>query len=336
MNEGRDSATLGSPEDSTTALAKGKELPNVLFIGGWGRSGSTLLSLLLHHPPDRVAVGEVREIWLRGCLENRLCGCGAVFAECPFWTTVGLAAFGGWDHLDARRAAQLRDRLDRPWMAPILSVPRIASRAQAADIGEYGDLLRRLYSGVRAASGAATVIDSSKLATHAMLLRAADIETRTVHLVRDSRGVVHSWKKQIRRPDGHETDLMFRYNVAGACLRYVVYNGLTETLSRTMPYQRLRYEDLVADPAQALEWVLPEGTALPEGIGSDGPVTRTQHTVDGNPIRLATTPMTIKVDDAWRQAMPRHEQMLVLGLTSPLLLQYGYVGGRPMASSLSK
>jgi hypothetical protein len=332
MNEEQDSASSRfseeRKEESKTASRRIGELPDVLFIGGWGRSGSTLLSLLLHHPPDLVAVGEVREIWLRGCLENRLCGCGVSFAECPFWTKVGLAAFGGWDHVDARRAAQLRDHLDRPWMAPMLSSPRLAIGTRGAEIAEYGDLLRRLYRGVRAASGATTVIDSSKLATHAMLLVAADIETRTVHLVRDSRGVVHSWKKQVGRPDGRETDLMFRYNVAGACLRYVVYNGLTGTLRRTMPYQRLRYEDLVADPRRALAWILPSGTTVPNEIESAGFTPQQQHTVDGNPIRLATSPMRIQVDDAWRDAMPRREQMLILALTSPLLVKYGYVGRR--------
>lgn len=328
MNKDRDLATSRSSEESKTASPDCGELPDVLFIGGWGRSGSTLLSLLLHHPPDLVAVGEVREIWLRGCLENRLCGCGVFFAECPFWTKVGLAAFGGWDHVDARRAAQLRDRLDRPWMAPVLSNPRLAVGSSGADIAEYGDLLRRLFFGVRAASGASTVIDSSKLATHAMLLKGAGVVTRTVHLVRDSRGVVYSWKKQVQRPDGRGTDLMFRYNLAGACLRYVVYNGLTGTLRKTMPYQRLRYEDLVADPRQGLEWVLPDEAAISNGIASDSFAPPPQHTVDGNPIRLATRPMTIKVDDAWRQAMPRREQMLVMAMTAPLLVQYGYLGRR--------
>jgi len=87
----------------------------VLYIGGWGRSGSTLLAHVLGEVPGFVSVGELRYVWQAGPGANELCGCGLQFAECPFWTAVGEQAFGGWDKVDvdevlALESAVLRHR----------------------------------------------------------------------------------------------------------------------------------------------------------------------------------------------------------------------------------
>ena len=69
----------------------------VAFVGGHGRSGSTLLSRVLGAVPGFVTVGELCYLWDQGVLMDRMCGCGKSFSECEFWTAVGKEAFGGWD-----------------------------------------------------------------------------------------------------------------------------------------------------------------------------------------------------------------------------------------------
>src|SRR5438105_15565281 len=61
----------------------------VLFIGGEGRSGSTLLDRMLGQLPGFFSTGELREVWNRGLIENLDCGCGLSFRSCSFWTAVG-------------------------------------------------------------------------------------------------------------------------------------------------------------------------------------------------------------------------------------------------------
>src|SRR2546423_2884961 len=73
----------------------GQAVTDVAYIGGAGRSGSTILALALGQLPGFVAAGGVRNLSERGLQGNYLCGCGAHFPECTFWDQVGREAFGG-------------------------------------------------------------------------------------------------------------------------------------------------------------------------------------------------------------------------------------------------
>ena len=303
--------------------------PEVLFIAGWGRSGSTLLERLIGQHDGAASVGEMRDVWLRGVVEDRRCGCGERFSACPFWKAVGELAFGGWDRVDVRRLQALRDRLDRPWTLPLLLWPEAMPRRARAALDEYAGVLRDVYVAIASVSERPAVIDSTKIATHALVLRRAGLALRVVHLVRDSRGVVFSWQKTVVRPDAaDQPDVMLRYGSTTASVRYVLYNGYAHLLGMLgLPYLLLRYEDVARDPEPALRAVLgllglvPDAT--PQG-GSDGLRLRATHTIDGNPMRLQSGPVRVALDERWRREMPPRSRRWVTLLTAPLLLRYGY------------
>ncbi|WP_243664286.1 hypothetical protein [Rhodothermus marinus] len=52
----------------------------------------------------------------------------------------------------------------------------------------------------------------------------------------------------------------------------------------------------------------------------------TNHTVWGNPSRMRTGKVEIRLDDAWRRNMPLKDRLLVTALSWPWLLKYGYLG----------
>lgn len=299
----------------------------VLVIGGWGRCGSTLLDMMLGQVDGFVSAGEVRELWLRGCVENRPCGCGAAFATCPFWNQVGEAAFGGWGRLDLERVLRVRYTLDRPWGVPRL----LRDRRGQADFDHYADALRRLFAGVRAVSGAQVVIDSSKLPTHTMILRQTPgLDVRLVHLVRDSRGVAYSNTKRVVKEvtDGEPT-LLPTHGAFAASLRYALYNGLTGSAARRgLDYLLLRYEDLIDAPEANLRTVVghagePEDVALPF-LTDQGALLGENHLVDGNPVRFAKGAVSLRTDEEWRTKLAPGHRRAVTALTLPFLAGYGY------------
>lgn len=305
--------------------------PRVLYLGGLGRSGTTVLERVLGELPGACPVGELVHLWQRGVLDDETCGCGEPFARCPFWAEVGRRAFGGWDPALARRMEQLRPRVDRTRFIPRLLVPRLLGR-ELPELREYVSAFLRLYRAISEAAGGAVVIDSSKHSSLAFCLRTEPgIDLRIVHVVRDSRGVAYSWTKEVQRPEAHGDALMTRYSPARSAALWTGHNLFFGLLGRLgTPTRLLRYEDFVTDPATVLgELAAFAGVALrADSMAFLDGATATlspSHTVAGNPMRFRTGPITLRRDDAWREQLPRRRRWLVAGLTGPLLARYGYL-----------
>ena len=60
----------------------------VVYIMGYGRSGSTILDTILGNHPDLESVGELLHAVRLAFLEDEFCACGQRASECPFWTEV--------------------------------------------------------------------------------------------------------------------------------------------------------------------------------------------------------------------------------------------------------
>ena len=302
----------------------------VLYVGGFTRSGSTLLAYLLGAVDGFQPVGELREVWTKGVLGDNLCSCGEPFSSCPFWSSVGEHAFGGWDNVDAEELAAASAALGTQMrLVPAL----IARRRLPPRLERLGEQAALVYRAIAETSGCEVVVDSSKHASYALLLsRQSAVQLRVVHLVRDSRGVAFSWgKRDVRKPDvDGPPAVMDSYGAAATALRWDYHNELFSTL-RLRGVQRtvLRYERLAAAPAAGLELVLGSlgfGAGLVSDRLTSGSVELTgAHTIGGNPMRFGGRAQPVRVDEAWRGAMSVPTRAAVTLLTLPLLVRYGYV-----------
>ena len=259
----------------------------VVFIGGSGRSGSTLIERLLGELPSVCNVGEVVHLWERGLQRGETCGCGTSLPACTFWTRVGEVAFGGWDRLDLARFLEVKYSVDRNrYIFRLAASGRPGSRAGRVELGRrgeastgwpaaswtpagpaapgglpararwYADTYARLYAAIAQVSGCQVVVDSSKHASLAFCLRlSADIDLRVLHVVRDSRAVAYSWTKRIRRPEASadSDEYMPTFSPARSALLWNALNlgfGLLSSLGA--PVRLIRYEDFVANPPGSL------------------------------------------------------------------------------------
>ena len=302
----------------------------IVFVGGWGRSGSTLLARMLAEVSDFVAVGEVRDVFLRGIIENRVCGCGERFSVCDFWQAVGDEAYGGWNKLSVPRLKELRILTDKPWHVPALVRPGLRKKTDDA-VAEYGEILLTLYQSIRKIAGARYIVDASKIASYgAILQRVEGLSPRFIHLVRDPRGTLNSWMKQVHMTDDLDrTRYMPRYNTAFGAARYVGYNAEMHMVGTKSPHMLMRYEDLVVQPEakirEALSFIgVPAGSDLSRFLGADGVKLGMNHTIAGNPMRHESGWIALRPDESWREKMPRSKQLAIASLTLPLLKKYGY------------
>jgi hypothetical protein len=308
----------------------------VTFVGGAGRSGSTVLALLLAQLPGFVAAGGVSNLWERGLRGNYLCGCGARFQECPFWTAVGDAAFGGWDRIDADAVLALRAEVARYRHLLWYAAPRLRP-AFANNLAAYTSYMAPVYGAIRTVSGARVVVDTSHDVMSALLLREVPrVEARVLHLVRDSRAVAFSLSRRRARPEvpGAEA-LMPRYAPVPASIEWMAGNLPYHLVPRrSLPRLRIRYESLTAAPVAEVARVVdflgvPVAPAAVAKLGADSIALADIHMISGNPHRLGRRAMQVRLDAEWRTAMRRRDRLVVTAMTLPLGVSYRYVGRPP-------
>ncbi|NHI20845.1 sulfotransferase family protein [Phycicoccus endophyticus] len=303
------------------------------FIGGHGRSGSTLLGRLLGSVDGVFSAGEVCYVWEQGVLRDWICSCGEPFSRCDFWQAVGQEAFGGWTTDVAERGLALRKLVDRNRYVPKLLAPG-AFPGYARAEREYAQMYSAVHRGIARASGARVVVDTSKTpSTGYLLRRIPQVDLRVVHLVRDVHGVAYSWAKKVPRAD-RDGALMTRLSHRRTALEWTAFNALVEGLGLLgEPRLLLRYEDLVAAPETRLRDVLGfvgEGLLPAEpGLGfleADTVTLARGHEVTGNPMRLQGGAIQLRLDQEWRRAMPRSQRRAITTAAAPGLVRYGYLG----------
>lgn len=312
-----------------TDRTRAADAPTVLYIGGWGRSGSTLLECVLAQLDQTVALGEVVHLWERGLGRDELCACGQAFSACPFWTAVGDVAFGGWDRVDLDRVRHLAEAVDRQRHIP-RSTRRHPTPEFAGLAREYAGYFRAVHRAAAQVSGARVVVDSSKeIPTALALSHLDDVDLRVLHVVRDARGVAYSWSKTVARPEAGG-EAMPRFSPVRSTTFWLSGNLTVAGLRhRGVPVARLRYEDLVADAAGAVartwsELGLPGDAEVPM-TAPDSIDLRGTHSVAGNPMRFRTGPTTLRRDDAWRTELRPRDRRVVTAMAWPVLKAYGYL-----------
>ena len=334
----------------------------VLKITGLGRSGSTILDVVLGNHPQVESVGEVGNIVRNGWISREslreipkdkirvpLCTCGkrldVLYVDtpdeaCPFWSSVRrewLERTDG-DSIESYPKLQNDFELKRRW-------PRLLyeKRRPSALFRSYARLTRTFFESIRAVSGKPIIVESSKSPARALALGVIPgIDLYVIHLVRDGRGVITSHRKSFEKDLqagimwDHKGRPMWKTIVRRRVLylmsvvRWTVQNLASEWVctqlgpKRTM---RLRYEDFVADPKTALERIGSlielDLTNIAEAASSGKPM-QAGHNIGGNRTKKTGT-ITLRPDAAeWKIALSPTEQRLSWMLIGWLMRRYGY------------
>lgn len=312
--------------------------PRVIYLGGFGRSGSTLLERMLGALPGWVNVGELVDLPRSVQPDDERCGCGEPFSRCPFWTEVGDRAFGGWDPATLSRLAELRGLVARQRRVPGLLGLRAGRGGGSlrALVAEYQTQYGRIYRSVAEVSGASTIVDASKGPAHGLALGIGGVPDRgysltMVNLVRDPRGVAYSWsrRKHERPQAGAGGREMWSIGAGRSAAQWAALQTEMDVIARTsgIPVARVRYEDLVATPRLTMAGLLRELGLTPAGLDhvGDHAVTLTaSHGLSGNPGRFKHGTLDLVADDEWRREMAAGDRRLVTAATFPWLRGYGY------------
>jgi hypothetical protein len=286
----------------------------VLYVAGLGHSGSTLLGALLGQLDGFFYAGELTSTG-RALSDGSVCGCGEAIPSCPAWRGI-LGAFGE------------RGAVDRLELDPSVGRARGALRhllLPRRGLDQSRAAFAALLPAIAQTTGSRVVVDSSKWPGYALFLDQTEgLELAVVHLVRDPRGVVHSRLRSAERRGFSLTP-----PPTGFAAVWSVWNALIELVWRRRRYLRLRYEDLVARPEEAVRRIAALVGEAPDALpfaATDTAWLAPTHSVAGNRSRFRTGEVPIRLDDEWRSA-PRlgaRQRRAVAALTWPVRARYGY------------
>lgn len=304
----------------------------VIYIGGEGRSGSTVLEKALAAHPDVVAVGELKYLWKWGLQRNELCACGNPVPKCEFWSAVGHRLFGedGFASAEAERVMSeyetvaVNRRMFAAYLQPLLPHSRRRMHRVRA-------FLARLYRAIAEEAGVPIVVDASKHPMHLGLVREApDIELSVVQLVRDPCGVANSWSKKVglpHDPTGERT--MGPHPAPVVVARWALMNLAVQYIRVRYQGVLVRYEDFCRQPRETIAEILGvvglDTSLLPETEGDEIALTA-GHGIAGNPARFGEDVIQLREDNAWREKFPMAKQVLIKAAVLPQAIQYRYVG----------
>jgi hypothetical protein len=263
-------------------------MTKLVYIGGYGHSGSTLIEYLMTGCRDVIACGEVAGA--RGeTAKTRMCSCGRPAEECPVWSVFFHQAsdLDRWRH-ENLELALLQISKEH---AVMVDSSKTAWNHAAAPF-RFGRKLRQDFV--------------------------------LIHMVRDPRGVCWSLIKRNERARKPANDTFLCISTA---LGWCFANLACELFSWIYPnqYRRVRYEDLARSSHRVLtelvQDLLPEGEWRFEHIGTSD----NRHQLFGNRMRLQLlSPVDIREDDAWRTSMPTRLRWFIRNFCWPLSDRYDY------------
>jgi hypothetical protein len=291
-----------------------------VYVAGVGRSGSTLLSVLLARATGAINCGELCLLWAR-LDEGARCECGAELRSCEVWSAVHaqVAAAMGPDFAEVARGLTARPS----------TVAKLVRRSPGP---EQVALRVATEQAVEQVTGAALVVDASK---RGFVLRTALARPRplvVVHLVRDPRGVAYSSKQAKALPAASGLTLPARAVWRSAAL-WSVTNARIESLAppgrapARVTAVQVTYEDLAADPEAVVARVI---AAMPaEALAPAGPgpgqargFASAGHGIAGNAALYRSAP--VAVDRRWVDGLRRRDRLVTNVLTARGRRRYGY------------
>ena len=310
----------------------------LVYVMGYGRSGSTLLDILLSNHHEVVSVGALAN--LPTYQRKRLpCACGSTLEQCDLWSKIlrRYSEFSGCEDLQELGSLQLRVETLRSYLR--LAGGKIPVHMQ----NRYGELNETLFTEIRAVSECRVVVDSSKSALLATgrvlsLARLTNLNVRAIFLVRDGRGVVWSALRGPGSPERVHRRLPRFLRVLKTAASWSLTNALCILTARLLPEGStvmVRYEDLVTDPARELDRI---GSVVPVDMGPlkakvrDGARLSVGHNIGGNRLRFEGR-VGIKPDFEWQSKLPLWCRALYWLVGWPTALALGYRPRRIVAVS---
>jgi hypothetical protein len=302
-----------------------KNIIKIVYIAGYGRSGSTILETLISQNDNIVSSGALVNIfsWFN---KNEKCACSKRVQDCDFWSKIiscDLKAV-------TRKCENVRKKIES-----LSGFPGLMFGIHRKNYtGVYSECMEELYRNIALTSKKNVIVDSSKSCRWCTgrplaIQKYTNIQVKVVFITRDVRGVAWSTIKGA----GSKERRRFINNKYFQCIKSSISWSLTNLLVTIMKkkiakenFLQVKYEDLVRNPSAQLkrieELVDEDMDGVIEKVRLKGSLT-TGHILGGNRLRF-NKKQEFRPDLAWKNEMPFRFRVLSEIISFPVRKLLGY------------
>lgn len=293
------------------------------YVLGVGRSGSTLLDMLLGSMEGVHSVGEV---WALGkwITQNKTCSCDMPVLSCPIWSVIA-------DDINTQCTWSVEDlysgnRPHRRRYAEMIALfnERYLSPYNAAQVDQYARKEHRVFLRLTEVTGAHLFVDSSKRLDRLVRLASSSyFDVQVIHLVRNGLAQVEAARRAKSR-DIYKKRVIPPRIILGWIVQ--MQNQL-RFLDRMIPPEkvlRIDYRFLAQNPFDALAKICDflkikfDGSVVDQE--SDRYVFRQMHhLIGGNRLTSSPPDTLIKYDPSWENRLHRWDTLWFSLLGGPLM-----------------
>ena len=301
----------------------------IIYIAGYGRSGSTLLERILSSHEKIFGGGELSYFPDLITGKDSFCSCGKAVQKCEFWADVAKQFDNDFESITKLKIIQSRIESLSGLRGFIFGYKPDEEKA-------YKHFSQKLFGSIyqRLPDVNSYVVDSSKTAWKNFfrpiaLSKIVSLNVKVIHLVRDGKGCMWSNLKGSNRRMEMGLDSHIPFAALRTAISWPLANIAAHLFQGTHSredYCRIKYEDLVKDPAGTLaklgEFLGVSFDREIEVLSSGGEIP-IGHQIAGNRLRSQKR-IVLKMDVEWRSNLKLHHKLLFWLLDWPLALWYGY------------
>jgi hypothetical protein len=283
----------------------------LIYIMGAGRSGTTALATFLGTNNDIQVLGEMHQLF-EHIHELIPCSCGKTLKKCDYWSKV-------LEHLPQKEFIEVNDlkNICQSVEKHTMIIHHLLNGNNFKKAKQYLPFLENIFTSCNQVNGKPVLLDSSKYISRALALRNIEnIDLKVIYMVRDSRGVVNSFSKQVQTSRGTISSILY-YLIVNLAAQIVCWTGLRGK------YIKVRYEDMMEHPDDFFK-------KLEKFLGSDLKKTcelvasrgdfKTGHLIGGNRLKKNKT-IKFKADVKWNLSQSRMKQFLIYICTFPIMVR---------------
>lgn len=275
---------------------------------GAGRSGTTILASLLGVNKDILTIGEMHQL-LEHIIDSKVCSCGKSLNQCDFWNKIVI------NYYNESKTDLIKLNKHIINVESHLKIPISFFKSSKKHI----EFQEEFYSKIRTLKPSKYYLDSAKFIGRILQLRKSKkLNVKIIYLVRDVRGVINSFSKNVQTQKTPLSTILY-YSMVNYIAQFVYWCYPKEIL-------KIKYEDFVENSIETLnkieKFIAVDLTDVKEVI-TDGKFIEIPHIIGGNRLK-SSSKIKLTKDITWKNNINRWKQIIYYFLTLPLMLLNKY------------